>query len=62
VIEARERGKGKKAERMVWKLIPNFPVRSLSSAIEKLTWYALRWKIEMFHKILPLGGRAEESR
>ena len=31
-------------------------------AIEKLEWYAMRWKIEMFHKILKSGCKAEESR
>jgi hypothetical protein len=62
VIEARERGRVKKAERIVWKLITNLPVRSLRAAIEKLSWYAMRWKIETFHKILQSGCRAEESR
>lgn len=31
-------------------------------AIEKLQWYALRWKIEVFHKILKSGCKAEESK
>jgi hypothetical protein len=62
VIEARELGRGKKGERIVWKLLTNLPVRSLRSAIEKLSWYAMRWKIETFHKILKSGCRAEESR
>jgi hypothetical protein len=61
-IEARERGPVKNAERIVWKLLTNLPVHSLRSAIEKLSWYALRWKIETFHKILKSGCRAEESR
>ncbi|MDI3567527.1 transposase, partial [Bradyrhizobium sp. Arg816] len=30
-------------------------------AIEKLDWYSLRWKIEVFHKILKSGCRAEDS-
>jgi hypothetical protein len=62
VIEAREQGRVKQEERVVWKLLTNLPVRSLRSAIEKLRWYALRWKIETFHKILKSGCRAEESR
>jgi hypothetical protein len=62
VIEARERGQVKKDERIVWRLLTNLPVRSLQAALEKLTWYALRWKIEMFHKILKSGCRAEDSR
>src|SRR5207237_7595923 len=45
-----------------WKLITNLPVRSRTEAIEKLEWYALRWKIETFHKILKSGCKAEESK
>jgi hypothetical protein len=37
-------------------------VRSRAEAIEKLDWYAMRWKIETFHKILKSGCKAEESR
>lgn len=31
-------------------------------AKEKLEWYALRWMIEVFHKILKSGCKAEESK
>lgn len=44
------------------KLITNLPVRSKAEAIEKIDWYAMRWKIETFHKILKSGCRAEGSR
>ena len=30
--------------------------------MEKLRWYALRWKIEVFHKILKSGCKAEDSK
>jgi hypothetical protein len=30
--------------------------------IEKLRWYAMRWKIELFHKILKSGCKVEQSR
>src|SRR6202011_1785545 len=40
----------------------DLPVQSRKDAIEKLEWYALRWKIEVFHKILKSGCKAEESR
>ena len=46
----------------MWKLITNLTVKSLRSAIEKLDWYALRWKIEVFHKILKSGCKAEEAK
>ena len=45
-----------------WKLITDLPVRSPEEAVEKLGWYARRWKIELFHKILKSGCRAEEAR
>ena len=45
-----------------WRLITDLPVGSRADAIEKLEWYALRWKIEMFHKILKSGCKAEESK
>jgi hypothetical protein len=30
--------------------------------VEKLAWYAMRWRIETFHKILKSGCRAEASK
>ena len=35
---------------------------SLAEAIEKLEWYAIRSKIETFHKILKSGCKVEEAR
>jgi hypothetical protein len=37
-------------------------IKSRADAIEKLDWYAMRWKIETFHKILKSGCKAEESK
>lgn len=62
VIYARERGKPKDREQIDWKLLTDLPVRSCLDAIEKLEWYAQRWKIETFHKILKSGCRAEEAK
>lgn len=45
-----------------WKLVTNLPVADLAAAVEKLDWYALRWKAEVFHKVMKSGCRAEESR
>ena len=49
-------------KKISWKLITDLPVDSARAAIEKLEWYAMRWKIEVFHKILKSGCRAEDSR
>jgi hypothetical protein len=62
VMQARERGQPSGGDRIDWKLITNLTVRSRAEAIEKLDWYALRWKIETFHQILTSGCRAEESK
>jgi len=62
VIHAQERGTPKDRDPIVWKLITNLPVTNKAQAIEKLDWYAMRWKIETFHKILKSGCRAEESK
>ena len=61
VIYAQEREKPKGRERIDWKLITDLPVGH-AEAIEKVQWYALRWKIETFHKILKSGCKAEEAR
>jgi hypothetical protein len=62
VLHATERSKPKNRKRIEWKLITDLPVRSRAEAIEKLEWYAMRWKIEMFHKILKSGCKAEEAK
>ena len=45
-----------------WKLVTNLPIGDLAAAVEKLEWYALRWKAEVFHKVMKSGCRAEEAR
>ncbi len=62
VLHAIERGKPRGRDPIVWKLVTNLPIHSRAEAIEKLEWYALRWKIETFHKILKSGCQAERSK
>ncbi|WP_247333601.1 hypothetical protein [Bradyrhizobium sp. 147] len=62
MIHAEERGTPKNRKKIDWKLITDLPVGSRTDVIEKLEWYALRWKIEVFHKILKSGCKAEESK
>jgi hypothetical protein len=61
VIHASERGEPAGRPRIEWKLVTDLPVNSRVGAIEKIDWYALRWKIETFHKILKSGCKAEDS-
>lgn len=62
VIHAEERKKPKNREKICWKLITDLSVKSKKEAIEKIKWYAMRWKIEIFHKILKSGCKAETSK
>ena len=62
VIYAKESSTPRGREKIDWKLITNLPVHSRKDAVEKLTWYAMRWRIETFHKILKSGCRAEASK
>jgi Transposase DNA-binding len=62
VLHAQERDEPVDRPRIDWRLITDLPVHSNRAAIEKLRWYAIRWKIELFHKILKSGCKAEEAR
>lgn len=62
VIHAIEHGTPKNRKKIEWKLVTDLPVRSRREAIEKLEWYAMRWKIETFHKILKSVCRAEDAK
>jgi hypothetical protein len=62
VIYAQEVAPPKGRERIHWKLITNLPIRWRKDALEKLSWYAMRWKIETFHKILKSGCKVEDSK
>ena len=62
MLHAIERGKPRGRDPIAWKLITNLPIHSRTEAVEKLEWYALRWKIETVHKILKSGCQAERSK
>jgi hypothetical protein len=62
LIQARERTPPADRPAIDWKLITDLPITSHEAAVEKLRWYALRWKIEVFHKILKSGCQAERAR
>jgi hypothetical protein len=43
-----------------WLLLTTVAVRTVDDASERLTWYACRWGIEVWHRILKSGCRIEE--
>jgi hypothetical protein len=62
VLHATERDAPEGRKPIEWRLLTDLPVRSRREALEKIGWYAMRWKVELFHKVLKSGCRAEESR
>jgi hypothetical protein len=62
VIHAHERGAPEGREPIRWHLLTDLPVGDLAAAVEKLDWYALRWKLETYHKVLKSGCQAERAR
>jgi len=49
-------------EALEWMLLTNLQVTSFEEAKEKVAWYCLRWRIEVFHKILKSGLKVEQCR
>jgi hypothetical protein len=45
-----------------WMLLTNIPITTIEEALEKISWYCLRWRIEVFHKILKSGLKVEDCR
>jgi hypothetical protein len=60
-IEAREVNQPAAKEGTIcWRLLTTLPVEDFEQAVEKVRWYTLRWKIEVFHKILKSGCKIQE--
>ena len=62
IIHAAEQTEPEGRARIDWKLATDLHVGSLDQALEKLDWYARRWRIELFHKVLKSGCQAEAAR
>jgi hypothetical protein len=61
VVLAQEEGAGTD-QRLRWVLLTSEPVDSLEQINDVLKCYALRWRIEEFHKAWKSGARVEEIR
>jgi hypothetical protein len=46
-------------EPLEWMLLSSVPTTSLDEALERLAWYARRWTIETWHRVLKSGRRIE---
>jgi hypothetical protein len=49
-------------EAIEWMLLTSLPVHSFDEACEKVRWYCLWWRIEMYFKVLKSGFRVEDCR
>jgi Transposase DNA-binding/Transposase Tn5 dimerisation domain len=47
-------------EGVEWLLLTTMPISSTEDALERLEWYAARWGIEVWHKVLKSGCRIED--
>jgi hypothetical protein len=47
-------------EHISWVLLTSENVRTFEAAQEKISWYCLRWTIEIYHKIMKSGCKVEE--
>ena len=43
-----------------WLLLTTVPILTTDDALERLAWYAARWGIEVWHKVLKSGCRIED--
>ena len=48
------------AEPVEWLLLTTVPIITTKDALERLAWYALRWGIEVWHKVLKSGCQIEK--
>lgn len=48
------------AEAVEWLLLTTLPASTLQEALQCLTWYTYRWRIERYHYILKSGCRIEK--
>jgi hypothetical protein len=62
VVWVKEANPPEGVEGLEWMLLTNVPVESFTDAIERVSWYKLRWHIESFHKVLKSGCNIELCR
>ena len=60
-IMAIEKNPPNARDKLCWVLLTDLAVDTLEEAIEKVGWYSLRWRIEVFHKVLKSGCRIEAA-
>jgi hypothetical protein len=59
VIHALETDAAEGIEPIEWMLLSSVPTHTREEALERLAWYARRWTIESWHRVLKSGCRVE---
>lgn len=59
-VLAREQAPPAGVEAVEWMLLSSLPVTDVEGALEKIRWYAGRWGIEVFHRVLKSGCQIEQ--
>ena len=59
VIHALESDAPEGVEPLEWMLLTSVPTHTPEQALERLAWYARRWTIESWHRVLKSGCRVE---
>jgi len=60
LVGATEQSPPEGCESISWVLLTNLPVPDFESATEKVRWYARRWGIEVWHRVLKSGCKVED--
>jgi hypothetical protein len=62
VIQVVEKKPPQGSDKIDWMLYTNTEVNNYGDAIERIKWYCLRWRIEVYFKVIKSGFNAEECR
>lgn len=61
-IHILEKNPQKSTPQIEWMLLTNIPVINYQEAVEKIKWYCLRWRIEVYFKVIKSGFKVEDCR
>ncbi len=61
-VQVVEDNSPKGACKIDWILHTNIPIHNYNDAIEKVKWYCLRWRIEIYFKVIKSGFNVERCR
>ena len=62
VVYVKEEKPPKGVKKIEWMLYTSIPVHCFDDALEKVRWYCLRWRIEVYFKVIKSGFNVEKCR